>query len=67
MPRPTCGCCARRLQAARPEDRPQPCRVPSAPHWCTDDNCEQLSPTSGDVRRRWPTYDLGDTADTGTG
>eukprot|EP00974_Lingulodinium_polyedra_P131672 11218696-Lingulodinium_polyedra.AAC.1 len=36
----------------------EPTRVPSAPHWSADGSCSQLSPTSGELKRRWPTYEL---------
>eukprot|EP00974_Lingulodinium_polyedra_P075071 7274734-Lingulodinium_polyedra.AAC.1 len=51
-------CCRRRTEAAEPAELPSrpPGRSPSAPHWQEDGSVLQLSPTSGEMRRRWPTY-----------
>ena len=41
-------------------------KCPSAPHWRPDGSLEQLSPGSGELRRRWPTYELAGNSDENT-
>eukprot|EP00974_Lingulodinium_polyedra_P109243 10569514-Lingulodinium_polyedra.AAC.1 len=53
----------RQPAAAEPDEaasRRPPVRAPSAPRWHEDGSCSQLSPL-GYVRRRWPTYEQGET------
>eukprot|EP00974_Lingulodinium_polyedra_P055196 5306561-Lingulodinium_polyedra.AAC.1 len=47
------ACCCRR-RAAGPGAQGPPLRCPSAPQWQEDGSALQLSPTSGELRRRWP-------------
>ena len=48
---PVCICCG------APATVRVATRNPSAPQWLPDGSSGQLSPVSGELRRRWPTYD----------
>ena len=52
-------CCSRRrtqeLQLDLPAEAHEQSRIPAAPHWRSDGSNEQMSPSTGFTRRRWPT------------
>ena len=64
-----CALCRRRQATSESSTSPaasgpaqhalaEPARCPTAPHWAGDGSCSQVSPRSGELRRRWPTYEL---------